>query len=56
VPGANTTDPHTGNVSLGLAQVYVGVPVQVNDVALPTGVGCQSGDFSCSTSAIFPVY
>jgi len=56
IPGANQIDPHTGNLSLGLAQVYVGVPLSVDAVAQPTGVACVANDFSCSSSAVFPVY
>jgi len=56
VPGANQIDPHTGNLSLGVAQVYVGVPLSVDGVAQPTGVACTANDFSCSSSAVFPVY
>jgi hypothetical protein len=56
VPGAGQVDPRTGNVSLGLAQIYVGVQVVVNAVAQPTGVSCEGGDFGCSNSGVFPVY
>jgi len=56
VPAAGQTDPNTGFVSLGIAQFYMGTPLAVNGVAQPTGLGCESGDFSCSSSATFAVF
>jgi len=56
VPGAGQLDPRSGNLSMGVAQVYVGVPLVVQGKTQPTGVGCAAGDFSCSSSGVFPVY
>jgi hypothetical protein len=56
VPAAGQLDPATGMVSLGIAQYYFGVQVSVNGVAEPTGIGCQPGHFSCSSSGTFPVF
>jgi len=56
VPAAGHLDSASGNISTGLAQFYVGVPLAVNGVAQPNGVGCQAGDFSCNESAAFPVF
>ena len=54
VPGAGALDPRNGNVSLGVAEVYLGVILEVSGLDQPTGTGCEAGDFSCS-SATFAV-
>lgn len=56
VPAAGQVDPTTGDISAGIAQVYLGVSLAVNGQSQPTGVGCETGDYSCSTSSAFPVF
>ncbi|MBV9369114.1 MAG: hypothetical protein JO074_04745 [Frankiales bacterium] len=55
VPPAGTIDPATGWVSAGVAQIYFGAAVDVAGTALPQGVQCAYGDYTCSTSDTFLV-
>jgi hypothetical protein len=56
VPTTGNPIGASGYLSTGLAEYYAGVPLSVNGLSQPTGLGCQTGDASCSTSAPFPVF
>ena len=55
VPTAGQRDPATNNISLGLAEFYIGAQVSVNGIAESNGSVCHPSDFTCSTSETFAV-
>ena len=52
---ANAIDPATGWLSAGVAQIYFGAAVGVAGTALPQGLQCAFGDYTCNTSDTFLV-